>query len=120
MKVLVCGGRDYKDYGFVAQTLQRIHEVTPITELATGHSKGADRLAEMWAGVWHVPIKDYLAHWDEWGKKAGPIRNQFMLDDFKPDIVLAFPGGRGTAHMVNISKTAGVNVVEPALLASDL
>lgn len=44
------------------------------------------------------------------GKAAGPIRNQRMLDEGKPDLVVAFPGGRGTADMVRRAKAAGVPV----------
>lgn len=50
------------------------------------------------------------------GKAAGPIRNQRMLDDGKPDRVLAFPGGRGTANMVKLAKAAGVPVHEIRIL----
>jgi len=39
--------------------------------------------------------------WDELGKKAGPLRNQRMLDEGKPDLVVAFPGGGGTKDMVS-------------------
>jgi predicted polyphosphate/ATP-dependent NAD kinase len=34
------------------------------------------------------------------GKAAGIIRNQRMLDEGKPDLVIAFQGGDGTADMV--------------------
>jgi UDP-N-acetylmuramoylalanine-D-glutamate ligase len=53
----------------------------------------------------------YPAKWDLHGKSAGPIRNQQMLDT-GVDLVIAFPGGKGTAHMVSIAKKAGVKVVE--------
>lgn len=35
-----------------------------------------------------------------------------MLSEFQPDIVVAFPGGRGTAHMVRIARAAGIDVIE--------
>jgi hypothetical protein len=35
-----------------------------------------------------------------------------MLAEFQPTLVIAFPGGRGTAHMVRIAKDAGVQVME--------
>jgi hypothetical protein len=47
-----------------------------------------------------------------WAGKAGPIRKQQMLDEGKPDLVVAFPGGRGTAHMVRIARAAGIEVIE--------
>ena len=45
------------------------------------------------------------------GHCGGPKRNQMMLDQ-KPDIVLAFPGGRGTADMIARAEQAGVEVVK--------
>ena len=49
--------------------------------------------------------------WDELGKKAGPLRNQRMLDDGKPDMVVAFPGGGGTKDMVRRAAKAGVAIM---------
>jgi hypothetical protein len=54
----------------------------------------------------------FVADWDANGKAAGPLRNQRMLEAFNPDMVLAFPGGRGTADMVRKAKRRGVKVVE--------
>ena len=42
------------------------------------------------------------------GKKAGPLRNQRMLDEGKPDLVVAFPGGGGTKDTVRRAVQAGV------------
>jgi len=50
--------------------------------------------------------------WDELGKKAGPLRNQRMLDEGKPDLVVAFPGGGGTKDMVRRAVSAGVAIHE--------
>jgi len=52
------------------------------------------------------------AEWDKFGRRAGPLRNEQMLREGKPDVVVAFPGGRGTAHMVRIAKEAGIDVLE--------
>jgi hypothetical protein len=51
-----------------------------------------------------------MADWNTHGRAAGPIRNQRMLDEVKPELVVAFPGGRGTADMVRRAREAGVNV----------
>jgi len=53
-----------------------------------------------------------MANWAELGRKAGPIRNQQMLDEGKPNLVVAFPGGRGTADIVRRARAAGIEVVE--------
>ena len=39
------------------------------------------------------------------------MRNARMLAEGKPDLVVAFPGGRGTADMVAQARKAGVRVV---------
>jgi len=40
------------------------------------------------------------------------IRNQQMLDESRPDLIVAFPGGRGTKDMVDRATKAGVKVVK--------
>lgn len=107
MRVLVCGGRDFDSWKLVHQTLR---EVAP-SVVIQGGAAGADRLAAKWADVNGVPLITYPALWRQ-GKKAGPIRNEFMLSDSQPDLVVAFPGGKGTADMVRRATAAGVNVVE--------
>lgn len=111
MKVLVCGGRDYAAIDVVYQTLDKIHQETPITRIVEGGAQGADRLAWRWAifrGVKCVTVEaDWIAH----GKAAGPIRNKEMLA-LGPNLVVAFPGGKGTADMVRQARVAGVEVRE--------
>jgi hypothetical protein len=40
-----------------------------------------------------------------------------MLAEGKPEMVLAFPGGRGTANMVKQARSAGVSVCEVSTTA---
>lgn len=111
MKVLVCGGRDYAEYGNVWAALSAIHERTPIAVLIDGGATGADHWARKWAKCQHgVEIKTYPADWQKHGRAAGPIRNQQMIDQAKPDLVVAFPGGRGTADMIRRAEAAAVRV----------
>lgn len=112
MKVIVCGGRDLTDMVWVAREMDALHAKTPIRTLIQGGATGADRLARRWAYVAGVEVKEYPADWPTHGRAAGPIRNQHMLDAERPDLVVAFPGGRGTADMVRRAKAAGVCVVE--------
>jgi hypothetical protein len=120
MRVLVCGGRDYRDHGAVWQALGAIHTRTPIDVLIEGGATGADRWCAKWANCQHgVDTLTYPANWNKDGRAAGPIRNQRMLDEGKPDLVVAFPGGRGTADMVRRAKAAGVEVREITSPAKD-
>lgn len=76
-----------------------------------GGARGADALAAKWADHNGVPLVTYPPLWSR-GRKAGPERNAFMLMDSRPDLVIAFPGGRGTADMVSRAKAAGIEVIE--------
>ncbi len=115
--ILVCGGRDYKDFQKVIDTLDGIvkyknasGEVSGIV-IIHGGAMGADTYAALWAKMNRFVALAYPADWKKHGKAAGPIRDQEMLDQ-RPDIVVAFPGGRGTADMVSRAKKAGVKVIE--------
>lgn len=112
MRVLVCGGRDYRNYETVYEWIRDQVDFGGCVTVIHGGCSGADNVADYVAGELGLDIEVYPADWKRHGKAAGPIRNQQMLDDGKPDIVLAFPGGRGTADMVRRAKAAGVRVVE--------
>lgn len=108
MKVLVCGGRNYHDSNKVAEILGGILPDLIIT----GGATGADQEARQWAAKLGAPICMFPAQWDRYGEAAGPIRNAWMLEFGKPDLVVAFPGGRGTADMISKARKAGIEVCE--------
>jgi len=116
MKVLVCGGREYMDESFVYKTLDEIHKKTPITLIIEGGARGVDSYAQNWwecSNIDDISLKTYPADWKKYGMGAGPIRNKQMLDEGKPDLVVAFPGGVGTADMVRRAKWENVPVIQP-------
>ena len=90
-----------------------------IDTVIEGDARGADRMAGEWAQCHGVQNLKFRAEWEKLGRKAGPIRNQLMLDEGRPDLVVAFPGGRGTADMVRRARAAGIDVIE-ATETSDL
>lgn len=110
LRVLVCGGRKFFDAELVNHTLDSLN----ISHLIEGGAKGADKLAYTWA-YYNLPAKDrsqYPAKWKEFGKGAGYIRNEQMLKEGKPDLVVAFPGNKGTEDMISKARKAGVKVME--------
>lgn len=114
MRVLVCGGRDYSDTERICAVLDKLHREAGIGVIIEGGAHGADQRARNWAQSRGVNCSTYEADWESYGSFAGPRRNQVMLDDGAPDLVIAFPGGRGTADMVKKARKAGVEVVEIA------
>ena len=113
MRLLVCGGRDYADKWRVIDELDRIQSArSPILVVIHGCATGADLHAEMWAESRKRKALGFRAEWQKHGKKAGPLRNQRMIDEGKPDLVVAFPGGKGTADLVSRAHQAGIEVIE--------
>lgn len=113
MRIIVCGGRNYYNRAVVFAALDKLHASRGVEFLIQGVGNGADYLAWQWAEARGVPCGSYPAYWDEHGKRAGPIRNQEMVDEGRPDGVVAFPGGKGTADMVRRAEAAGLKVWFP-------
>ena len=113
MRVLVCGGRDWREVELVESTLTRLHAARgPFSRLIHGGARGVDHIAGKWARDNGVLEWDFLPEWHRAGTHDGPARNQRMIAEGAPDLVVAFPGGLGTADMVERAKDAGVEVIE--------
>jgi len=116
MRILVCGGRDFYDYRLLHNTLEhycnREKESGRRLIIINGDAHGADKLSSAFADIHLCTLIKYPASWEKHGKAAGPIRNKQMLEEGEPDIVIAFPGGKGTANMIKLAKDAGVEVIE--------
>lgn len=116
MKLLVCGGREYgagtAEREYLFEFLDRVRAKLPVTEVVQGGARGADSCAKAWAQARSIPCTEVRADWDRHGKSAGYKRNQVMASMLTPgiDAVIAFPGGKGTQHMIDIARQAGLKV----------
>jgi hypothetical protein len=110
MIVLVTGGRDYRDAKTVSEVLTRVHKEHHIQLLVHGCATGLDTLAALWASARGIQPAGCPALWDFYGKMAGSVRNGAMMR-LKPELVVAFPGGNGTANMVGQAEQAGIRVI---------
>jgi len=111
LRVLICGGRKFNDAMTFGSWVGGVMKTYGISAIIEGGASGADFMASefgRWAGV---PVVTYPADWKQHGRAAGPIRNQHMIDDGRPDLVLAFDGGRGTADMIGRAEKAGIRVM---------
>lgn len=108
-RVLVCGDRNWKDLACILNVLKTVKPDVVIE----GGARGADSLARLAAESLNIPVEEYLANWEEYGRAAGPLRNQEMLDKGKPDKVVAFHNdiekSKGTKNMINLAKRKGVS-----------
>jgi hypothetical protein len=110
MRILITGGRDFADRDMLYRVLDQLHAEHSFSVLIHGAAKGADRLAGEWAGARGVEVLALPADWKRHGRGAGLIQNRQMLEE-KPDLLVAFPGGKGTADMVTVAKKAGLRTV---------
>jgi hypothetical protein len=126
-RLLVTGGRGYAGRDNVFRSLDMLAEsevqtlnksLLVITGAACFKGKpleltGADRWAWEWALTREHPCLLVPARWSKLGDAAGPERNQRMIDDYHPTNVVAFPGGAGTADMVQRARKQGIIVWHP-------
>jgi hypothetical protein len=110
-RVLVCGDRNWRDRRAIERELSRLDPKW--TTIIHGKCRGADSITDDVARRLGFHIERYPAKWSDFGPRAGPIRNQEMLDS-GVDRVLAFhsniAGSKGTADMVRRARAAGIPV----------
>jgi hypothetical protein len=119
MRWLVCGGRDFGEkFGettFAYNMLDSLKYIycgeESFPSIIQGGAKGADYVAKAWAILRQFSYIEFPADWKKYGKSAGYIRNKQMLEEGKPDLVIAFPGDKGTAMMVDLARKVGVEVI---------
>ena len=117
LRVLICGSRNWinkrrigkyldtliDDEGYLPENITIIH----------GACKGADYHAGNEAKGRSMTVEEYPADWKQ-GFSSGPKRNQRMLDEGKPNRVVAFhediQNSKGTRDMVARAKKANVPI----------
>lgn len=110
-RLLVTGGRDFPDGHYVFRWLTILHERYGFELLIHGGARGVDTFADMWArdaGVHPCRCDALWPYYRRRGfyKMAGHARNAAMAL-LEPHLVVAFPGGRGTADMWAIATEKG-------------
>ena len=122
-RVLVCGGRHWNLTEMTFAALDRLNEKHHIGVVIHGAARGADTMAGVWAKSRNIPVIEFPADWRpqyingrpnvtrSLDRSAGHRRNQQMLDEGHPDLVVAFPGGPGTRSMIQKAQAAGVLVI---------
>lgn len=124
-RLLVCGGRTFGSYGTSRRgskewkraeaerslIFDTLSDLNPLS-IIEGAAPGADTVAGEWAALNNRKLQEFPADWKKHGPMAGWLRNKQMLTEGQPDLVLAFPGGKGTAMMVELANKAEVPVIQ--------
>lgn len=113
---LVCGGREFNEVLRAWAFLDKVNRDRDIGCIVQGGARGADTIGKTWAHSRRLPVIEVAAHWETMGRAAGTIRNQWMIDWCQPALVIAFPGGPGTANMLRCAANAQIEVIRcPAM-----
>ena len=109
----IVGSRHYDNYPEFCSNLNQLISIygLPTKVISGGHlsknnlvKPGADTLAWKWANDNHIPITEYEAEWDIYGRAAGPIRNKLIVNDI--DVLIAFvaPNSSGTRNTISLAQ----------------
>lgn len=101
----IIGSRSFNNYTYAKKEILNIIQDNkiPITKIISGGASGADKIAEIFASKFNIPIEVLIADWSK-GKQAGVVRNTDIIK--KSDYVIAFWDGisKGTLDSINKAK----------------
>lgn len=109
-KLIIAGGRDFKDEALLRDRLSEMLKqgiINDSVELICGMAKGADQLGHDVFQQAGLPISKFIPDWDGLGKRAGFVRNADMGN--AADLALIFWDGqsKGTKHMIEYMEKLG-------------
>jgi hypothetical protein len=114
MRLLITGDRNWSNDQIIGAVLASLAHDYPDLVLIEGGANGADILSADIARYLGIKVLEFQAEWHKYGRGAGPIRNQQMLDEGKPTAVMAFHPSlkisRGTLDMVKRARRANLPV----------
>lgn len=111
-KLIVAGGRDFKDMDLFLKTMQQVEQVEQelaeySVSLVSGMARGADMMGYQFAKEHGIVCHTFPADWNKYGKAAGFRRNQEMAD-FSDGLVAFWDGkSHGTKHMIETMTKQG-------------
>jgi len=114
MNVLITGYRNFNDYSYFSKIMDSILSIqSGSITLIHGGATGADALAQRYGKERGITTISVPADWSK-GRSAGPIRNQKMIDIYKPSLVIGFisPDSKGTLDCLErCSKSQSIKVI---------
>lgn len=108
MRTIIAGSRTITDYNLVVESIE--FSGFPITQVVSGGAYGADRLGERYAKEHNIPLVVFPAKWNEYGKKAGYLRNVEMAENADALICIIENDSKGASHMINIARERGLRL----------
>lgn len=109
-KIAVVGSRKFSNYGLMKRTLK---SYLPFI-LITGGAIGADSLAEKFAEEFDLDTLIHYPEWKKYGRKAGMLRNTFIVRDCEQVIAFWDGASKRTKMVISLArrKSKPVRVIE--------
>lgn len=115
MKLIIAGSRHIRpSMGMINDGIRQVLTLMkgPIKEIVSGCAEGVDIEGEHWASHYQVPVTRFRAHWELFGRRAGPMRNRKMAE-YGDALLLIWDGeSRGSSNMRKEALNQGLPVYE--------
>ena len=116
--IIIAGSRNFTDYEIVKKSLKNFLVLKNTSDKPTiicGMARGADMLGYRLAKEYKLPLKEFPADWNRFGKRAGHIRNEQMAKyahEYKNGVLLAFWDlkSKGTKSMIELAKKYNLEI----------
>lgn len=103
MRVIVAGSRGFNNYNLLEEKLNFFLQNYDNITIISGGAKGADELGKIYAIANNYNLETYPAKWEQYGKRAGYIRNEEMAKVADACVVFWDGNSRGSKHMIDLA-----------------
>lgn len=112
MRVIIAGTRDFNDYPLLEAKLDYYlsNSKTESIVIVSGGASGADALGERYAKTRGFPLERYPADWQQYGRRAGPLRNERMAAVSDACILFWDGKSKGTKSMLHAARKKDIPV----------
>jgi hypothetical protein len=107
VKIIIAGTRTFGNYELLELEVKKFileNNIQLPISIISGKAKGADSLGEIFAKKYNFPIIDMPADWNQFGKRAGHIRNEEMAKISNFCIIFWNGQSKGSANMVELAE----------------
>ena len=108
MRVIIAGSRWIRGYRAVCWAVES--SGFDVSQVLSGGAPGVDRLAVRWAREHRIPVRIFYPDWIGLGRRAGPVRNEWMAEEADALIALWDGRSRGTRHMIATARRSGLRL----------
>ena len=110
MRVAVIGSRTATLQDVILAIYAFTQQVGIITHVVSGGAKGADSHAVFYARCFQVPVTIHPADWNQYGKRAGFLRNITIVEDCEHVLAIWDGLSHGTTHSMNLARERNIPV----------